>query len=310
MNPSSSSLNSFYSSLARGLDGLDLSASPRLFSLQFMQSSLSLLRSTHTQLTQLVKRLHLPAGEAWLDEYMDESTRLWEVCDVLKLGMSGMENYCTNVSHLVSLMEDLIRNGGSIHSHIGRQVTRSIAGCRREATSLEEENRVLAETRLDMLPLQRSDEMYPTESRLNGFNGFRGVLYAMRSVSSFLLTILTWSLVHWWLNLGPTFNGLGSFGSAYMSSIERLRQRVRIEIEQMADRPGILLYEFQMVRAMIQEMERNGGDRMEISENVNGLKMWIGLLRNGCENLVGQLDDLFDEIVEGRKMLLDLCSNR
>jgi hypothetical protein len=122
MNPSSSSLSSFYSSLARGLDGLDRSASPHFFSLQFMQNSLSLLRSTHTQLTQLVKRLHLPAGESWLDEYMDESTRLWEVCDVLKLGMSGMENYCTNVSHLVSLMEDLIRNGGSIHSHIGRQV--------------------------------------------------------------------------------------------------------------------------------------------------------------------------------------------
>lgn len=53
---------------------------------------------------------------------MDESTRLWEACDVLKLGMSGMENYCTNVTHLVSLMEDLIRTGDSIHSHIGRQV--------------------------------------------------------------------------------------------------------------------------------------------------------------------------------------------
>jgi hypothetical protein len=176
--------------------------------------------------------------------------------------------------------------------------------------SLEEENRVLAETRLDMLPLQQSDDVYPTESRLNGFNGFQGVLYAMRSASSFLLTILTWGLVHWWHYSGPNFNRLGSFGSAYMSSIERLRQRVRMEIEQIAaERPGMLLYEFQMVRALIQEMERNGNDRLEMNENVNGLKIWIGLLRNGCENLVGQLDDLFDEIVEGRKRLLDLCSN-
>lgn len=95
-----------------------------------------------------------------------------------------------------------------------------------------------------------------------------------------------------------------------MTSIERLHQRVRIEIEQTAERPGILLYEFQIVRALIQELERNGGDRLEMNEKVNGLKIWIGLLRNGCENLVGQLDDLFDEIVEGRKRLLDLCSNR
>lgn len=176
--------------------------------------------------------------------------------------------------------------------------------------SLEEENRVLAETRLDMIPLQQSDEVYPTESRLNGFNGFRGMLYAMRSASSFLLTVLTWGLVHWWPYAGPNFNGMGSYGFAYMTSIDRLRQRVRIEIEQTVERPGILLYEFQMVRALIQEMERNGADRMEMNEKVNGLKIWIGLLRNGCENLVGQLDDLFDEIVEGRKRLLDLCSNR
>ncbi|KAJ3675212.1 hypothetical protein LUZ60_004254 [Juncus effusus] len=298
---SPSSLSSFYNSLTCNLDNLHQSTSPHFFSLHFMQSSISLLRSTHSQLTHLVKRLHLPAGESWLDEYMDESTRIWNACQVLKHGLSGMESYCTNVSNLVSSIESLIANGGSIHSQMGRQVTRTIAVCRREALSLEEENRVLIETHLDSL--QFSDN----SGSVTGFNGFRGVLYAMKNVSCFIITILTWGLVYW-SRSSLSFNGSDSFSSGYMVSIQRLKQRARIEMDGL-DRIGILLYEFQMVRGVIEEMERNGGDRMEMTEKSESLKVWIGLLRNGCENLIGQLDDLFDEIVEGRKRLLDLCSN-
>lgn len=36
---------------------------------------------------------------------MHESERIWQVCHVLKLGVAGMENYCTAVADVVVALE-------------------------------------------------------------------------------------------------------------------------------------------------------------------------------------------------------------
>ncbi|OAY67967.1 hypothetical protein ACMD2_10503 [Ananas comosus] len=301
--------------MAGGMEELEqavAAAGPGGFmSVQFLQRVVGLLRGLHAQLTQLVQKLHLPVGDRWLDEYMDETARLWDACHAVRQGVAGMEAYCAAGANAVSALDEWRRNPNPYST---RQAMRAVSASRRQAVALEEENRVLAETRIEPLSL-RFDERPPAEWRLHGFNGFRGVLYALRNASAVLLTALVWGAVscrpqrvH-----GPDPESSPFFASPLTLSMARLHHRIASEAADAAAaaaaeaRGGIMMYEFRRARAATEEA---AAEAEGVKERVEEVKRWIGVLRAGTENLVGQLDDLFDEIVEGRKKLSDLCSHR
>ncbi|KAF7102192.1 hypothetical protein CFC21_103371 [Triticum aestivum] len=314
-------MNGFYSSIAHGLDALHgtLASSPdaAFMSAPFLQQAAALLRSLHSQLVHLVQRLHLPPGESWLDEYMDETSRLWEACQVVKAGASALDTYCASAARIDAALDDWLCNP---NPHTARQVMRAINAPRRQAVGLEQENRALAETRIDPASLLLDDRS-PVEFKLNAFNGFRGLLYALRNASSFLLMLLVSGTVSCLPDLACCAHPFRTSGAGYVSSMGRLRQRVAEEMEAVAGEhsgSGIMMYEFRQARAGIESLKAEFdrvvamgyGDPGEIAERVEIIKGWVGMLRSGAEGVVGELDDFFDEIVEGRKMLSDLCSHR
>lgn len=198
------------------------------------------------------------------------------------------------------------------------QVIRAINICQRESLGLVEENKSLMETRTQALSQCLNQNMC-MESKLNEFNGFRGVLCAMRSVSSLLLMILLCGVAYCWSSScfdQQGYEGHMVFGSGFVVSMARLQQKVAQEIDQNNGQQGILLLEFQQAKISMEELkvelERMVGydAQHEIQAKVDNLKRCFGLLRCGVETITGQLDDFFDEIVEGRKKLLNMCSHK
>ncbi|KAI5384662.1 uncharacterized protein LOC127102278 [Lathyrus oleraceus] len=313
---SSSSVNGFYDFLTQRLNALhqSLIVSHDFMSIQFVSEVISSLQYFHSQLILVVQNLCLPVGGKWLDEYMDESSRLWDVCHAVKSSISGIENYSSGGSNIVASLDGFHH----LNQEVSHQVLRSIYIGQREVLGLEEENKSMVETRIQSL-YQYINQDITLEAKLTEYNGFRGVLYAMRRVSSLLLMILLNGVAYCWSSScfdHQENEGNLVFGSKFMVSMARLQQKVGKEIDKINVQPRILLHEFQQAKVAMEEMKVQlerivvYGEVCEIQEKVEKLKSCFGLLKSGVENVIENVDDLFDEIVEGRNKILDMCSHK
>ncbi|KAJ0241481.1 BPS1-like protein [Hirschfeldia incana] len=317
MDPScTNSVNGFYTFLNKSMEDLErVYLSNSFMSLQFLQRVICLLRTSHSHLILLVQKLNLPVGDKWLDDYMDETSKLWDVCHVIKSSLSSMESFCSAAMSVTSTLD-------GHHHHNHRQVMRAITGCRREAVGIEEENRALMENRVQRFPFWSEQVTTAMESSKiqNGFSGFKGVMNTMKNMNTLFLTILTQGLVY-------SIPGETTTATVTMTAtaMVRLKQRVAAEMERTGVKKGVMMYEYRRSKTAVEELKTElerrwcgGGGREEeeeeagrgLRERVEEVKVSVGSLRNGTESVVAQIDDFFDEIVDGRKMLLAFCSHR
>ncbi|XP_051132478.1 uncharacterized protein LOC127252367 [Andrographis paniculata] len=320
MSHSSSSINGFISFLTREFDNLNhlLLSRDFIMSATFLRHILSVLRSSHSQLTSLVQKSHLPVGGKWLDDYMDETSRLWEVCLALKSGAASIENLYSSAFNVASLLDD----HHALNQQLSRQVIRGINACQREIRALEYANKDIAMEKAQTLSLNSQHNFSMESSKKNKHNGICGVLYTMRSANTLLLMILLGGLVHYspQLSYFSQENSIGDlpFGSTLTTSMGNLRERMANIMSHWERQPtcAILLYELHDTKCTMDEMKIEIEGTMhykgviDVREKVGKLKSSLGALQCGVEGIVGEIDDFFDEMVEGRKMLLDMCSHK
>uniref|UniRef100_A0A0E0APW6 Uncharacterized protein n=1 Tax=Oryza glumipatula TaxID=40148 RepID=A0A0E0APW6_9ORYZ len=312
----------FYSSIGQGVEALHRRLAVGevgFMSAAFVQQAAALVRSVHAQLLEVVGRLHLPAGERWLDEYMDETSRLWDACLLVRAGASALHAYSAAAAHAIHHLYD--HDDDYIHA------ARAINAPRRHAAGLLQDNRALLHDNIhDPASLLLLDHRSPRDLNLNAFNGFRALLYALRNATSFLLAILLSATVSSCLpdHLISTCTPLPlPTAPGYASSMARLRHRVAQEMRALAApaaADGILMYEFRQARAAIDSLKADldrvvatgtgYAHREDMAERAHLVKGCLAMLGSGAEAVIAELDDLFDDIVEGRKMLSDLCSHR
>ncbi|CAD6218286.1 unnamed protein product [Miscanthus lutarioriparius] len=136
-------------------------------------------------MARLFTSLHLPGGAAWLDEYMDEaSTALRRVPRATarchrRRGLRWQRRLARLATHAGTLEPPPLETAcaGARPWRSRRRTARWWRRCG-EALAL------------------RLSEGVPADAKLGGFNGFRGVLCATRMLTSFLLTLLLWGMLH------------------------------------------------------------------------------------------------------------------
>lgn len=183
-------------------------------------------------------------------------------------------------------------------------------------------NRALMYVRIRQLSL-RFYKSVSIDPKFNALHGFEGVLYAMRNVNSLLVMILLSGLVYFCPETSfsteeGNAHGHGDSGSDFMVSASKLHKRLKSAIdERRGQGSDMLLYEFLRANNTLKEVEIKLRRNMDIYKDIRvddindmakNLKSCFEVLQRGAENFIVQIDDFFDEIIEGRKKLLDMCS--
>ncbi|BFI03409.1 hypothetical protein MPTK1_1g03570 [Marchantia polymorpha subsp. ruderalis] len=318
-------VTNFFSTLSKGLDNLEKAVSSDGLSFSFLGMAIDLLRSTHSGALLVTEKLRLPAsckGEEWLNEYMDETVKLLDVCNVLKVGVSGLEHYQNLVDVAVRGLEAAI-----MFRHQGPRAMHALNACKQEMARIENEHKILMEHKIESegrLTVNNLGDKH-VENKFVKWNGFWGVLFAMKITSSYICRLLLSAIVYAGPNPSLNFETV-AVRVPWTNSLVRLQQRVNDEVSKTRNVrkcTTMLSHEMEFVETTLAEVRShiptslrgptlplpNTEGLEKIRQRVSALKQLLQKFQTGVEAIDWHVNDLFDEIVEGRNKLLNIVNS-
>uniref|UniRef100_A0A0D6R0Z9 BPS1-like protein n=1 Tax=Araucaria cunninghamii TaxID=56994 RepID=A0A0D6R0Z9_ARACU len=312
-------IKSFETALAERLKQLELIKSPEGFiNLRWMQQAMEALCATHKDLRSLIVDLQFPLtkwDEKWMDEYLDETVKLLDICIGFNAEISRLEQVRLLVQYVLHLLDS--SQGVPPYD----KVFEAFQELKGKAKDAEEENGgatpSLCKTEWYAVTLQgmtRNFSFGKSKSHGKGKVLLRA-MYGVKAVTLFVCSIVASAL------LGCNESALvelrvpdrllwsASFMSLQHEVNEDLRARFANTPLVLKEREGLdaaVKSVGSILHMSLEGKDKQGsGEADRIKQCVEALRQSAGSLSEGLDGLTKQVNEFFQIVLTGRNAMLD-----
>ena len=319
-------LQEFESRLKERLDVLKPAGEEKGFlSIDWFLQAMSVVLATHANVESLIPESQFTISQRdnkWVDEFLDDSAKLLDVCNVLREGISEVEHY----QMLVQLGLHTLDNRECSGEPKYFRARNALADCKEAIKKKDTEYRQgLPKSKLEncssMLRTMGEKLVNPKGLEAVKGNGFLNAIYGAKVTTIFLCGLLVTALAC--KPKRPLANLHVASLYKWSQSLLSLQQRVKEETDKRKNKGSIaLLRELDSVDASVRRLhdilDRHLTEkhfplaRDEVAElkiEVEALRQHSSDLGQGLAPLEVQVNELFRTLIASRLALLDILSS-
>lgn len=294
-------------------------------SIDWLLQALSVVLSTHANVEALIPNLTFPLSnrdDKWVDEYLDDSAKLLDVCNVLREGISELEQYQMLVQVAIRNLQ-VKESGKDANYYRARNALQDcMAAIKKKDTEYRQGH---AKSKLEscssMLRTMGERLVNPKAMEAVKGNGFLNAIYGAKVTTIFLCGLVVIALAC--KPKRPLVNLHVSSQCLWASSLLSLQQRVKEETDKRKNKGSIaLLRELDNVDSLVRRLYEGVDKKLNEksmffnAEEAEKLSVLVEELASGSENLGRGLapleecvNELFRSLIASRIALLDILSS-
>lgn len=313
-------LNAFETSLTTRLKQLEPKILKDMINLSWMQQAMGVLSAIHADLKSLITDLQFPAtewDEKWMDEYLDDTVKLLDICLALNVEISKLEYFQLLVHYALHLLDfsdgvwsndKLFRAKGSLQELKGKMDLKGENGVNSQRNGKIENCTVILQR------MSKSLQFGKVKSSSKG-RVFLRAMYGVKATTIYLCSVVASALAG---HPGPLIELRVPDQFLWSTAFTSLQQGINGEIKRsFASGRVRVLKELEMLDAAIENVHPiveklspadtvDGTEKMEqIRIAIQELQQSVQLLAQGLGPLSKQVNDFFHVILSGRNALLD-----
>ncbi|KAG0611294.1 hypothetical protein M758_7G129600 [Ceratodon purpureus] len=318
-------LQEFESKLVEKFDALKEAGEELGFlSIDWLLQALSVVLSTHANVEALIPNLTFPLSsrdDKWVDEYLDDSAKLLDVCNVLKEGISELNEYQMLVQVAIRNLQG--KDGKDANYYRARNALQDCMGVIKKKDTEYKQGHAKSklESCSSMLRTMGEKLVNPKAMEAVKGNGFLNAIYGAKVTTIFLCGLVVIALAC--KPKRPLVNLHVSSQCLWASSLLSLQQRVKEETDKRKNKGSIaLLGELDnvdlLVRRLYEVVDKKLNEKSVFfnTEEAEELRVLVQEFATGSENLGRGLapleecvNELFRLLIASRIALLDILSS-